>query len=67
MLAVSRKEIEDYLLLNGIKSRKDHTNDDDKYTRNWIRKKLLPLLEEKQPKIREHLASLAESMAGIIK
>ena len=67
MLAVSRREIEDYLLLNEIKSRKDHTNDDDKYTRNWIRKKLLPMLEQKQPKIREHLAAIAEGMAEIKK
>lgn len=67
MLAVSRKEIEQYLALNCLKSRKDHTNDDDRYTRNWIRTRLLPLLEKKQPRIREHLTMLSAGMAEILK
>ena len=65
MLAVSRKEIEEYLRLNGIRSRKDSTNDDDKYTRNWIRTRLLPMIEGKQPRIREHLAEMAEKMSEL--
>ena len=65
MLAVSRKEIEQYLKLNSLKSRKDRTNDDDRYTRNWIRKRLLPLLEKKQPKIREHLGIMSARISEI--
>jgi tRNA(Ile)-lysidine synthase len=67
LLSVSRKEIEQYLILNGLKSRKDHTNDDDRYTRNWIRTRLLPLLEKKQPRIREHLVMLSEGMTELFK
>jgi tRNA(Ile)-lysidine synthase len=67
MLAVSRREIEAYVAANGLPSRKDHTNDDEHYTRNWIRKTLLPLLEKKQPRIREHLAELSQKLSLALK
>lgn len=67
MLAVSRKEIEEYLKLNGLLSRKDHTNEDEHYTRNWIRRTLLPLLEKKQPQLRSHLSELSRKLGEIIK
>ncbi len=67
MLAVSRKEIGEYLKLNGLPSRKDHTNEDEHYTRNWIRKTLLPILEKKQPRLRAHLAVLSRKLSSLIK
>ncbi len=66
MLAVSRKEIEEYLKFNGLSSRKDHTNEDEHYTRNWIRRTLLPLLEKKQPQLRAHLSDLSRKLAPLI-
>lgn len=66
MLAVSRKDIEAYLKVNGLLSRKDHTNDDEHYRRNWIRKTLLPLLEGKQPRLREHLADLSAKLSKLL-
>ncbi|KAF0126793.1 MAG: tRNA(Ile)-lysidine synthase [Elusimicrobia bacterium] len=63
LLALRRREIEDYLRANGIKAQRDSTNDDQKYTRNWIRATLLPLLEKKQPRIREHLVDIAEDLS----
>ncbi|HNW45602.1 MAG TPA: tRNA lysidine(34) synthetase TilS [Elusimicrobiales bacterium] len=66
MLAVSRKEIEAYLKANALPSRKDHTNDDEHYRRNWIRKTLLPLLETKQPRLREHLADLSAKLSKLL-
>ena len=66
MLAVSRMEIEAYLKANGLPSRKDHTNDDEYYTRNWIRKTLLPLMLKKQPRLREHLAELSGKLAALL-
>lgn len=65
LMAVTKKEILDYLKANEIKYRKDHTNEDEKYTRNWIRKKLLPMLEEKQPKIKEHLLKISNELRRI--
>jgi len=67
MLAVSRRDIELYLKVNGLASRKDHTNEDEHYRRNWIRKTLLPLLEHKQPRLREHLAELSAKLAMVLK
>lgn len=67
MLAVSRLEIEAYLEANGLPSRKDHTNDDEYYTRNWIRKTLLPLMLKKQPRLREHLGELSEKLSAVLK
>jgi tRNA(Ile)-lysidine synthase len=67
LLAVSRKEIEDYLKVNSLPSRKDRTNDDEYYTRNWIRRTLLPLMRKKQPRLREHLAELSSKLAGLLK
>ena len=66
MLAVSRREIEAYLKINGLPSRQDHTNDDEHYRRNWIRKTLLPLLEGKQPRLREHLNELSAKLSKFI-
>ena len=63
LLAVSRSEIEVYLKANALPSRKDHTNDDEYYTRNWIRKTLLPLMLKKQPRLREHLCELSEKLS----
>lgn len=67
LLAVSRREIEAYLAANALPSRKDHTNDDEYYTRNWIRKTLLPLMLKKQPRLREHLGELSEKLSLLLK
>ena len=66
MLAVARGDIEAYLKINGLPSRKDRTNDDEHYRRNWIRKTLLPLLEGKQPRLREHLADLSAKLSKLL-
>ncbi len=67
LLAVSRREIEGYLKANSLPSRKDHTNDDEKYTRNWVRRTLLPLMLKKQPRLREHLTELSAKLSPLIK
>ncbi|OGR64140.1 MAG: tRNA lysidine(34) synthetase TilS [Elusimicrobia bacterium GWB2_63_22] len=67
LLAVSRREIEEYIKANGLLSRKDHTNDDEYYTRNWIRRTLLPLMLKKQPRLREHLSELSAKLSRLIK
>ncbi|MBD5426141.1 MAG: tRNA lysidine(34) synthetase TilS [Treponema sp.] len=46
LLDVSRADIESYLRGLGQEWRTDATNDDTRYLRNQIRKKLLPLLDE---------------------
>lgn len=46
LLEVSRQEIEDYCHVNDLKYRTDHTNDEIIYTRNRIRHKIIPMIEE---------------------
>ncbi len=67
MLAVSRQDIEVYLKANALPSRKDHTNDDEYYRRNWVRKTLLPLMLKKQPRLREHLGELSVKLSRVLK
>jgi tRNA(Ile)-lysidine synthase len=60
LLEVRRTEIEAYLGELGQHWREDSTNLHLTYTRNRIRHELLPLLEGWNPKLREHLAQMAE-------
>lgn len=60
LLGTSRAEIEAYLQGLGQQWRNDSTNRQLTYTRNRIRHELLPLLEGWNPKLREHLAQIAE-------
>jgi tRNA(Ile)-lysidine synthetase-like protein len=66
-LCITKREILDYIKINNLAFIEDETNFDDVYTRNWVRKHLLPLLESKQPKIRRHLFEIAQDLAKYIK
>ncbi|MGD0482815.1 MAG: tRNA lysidine(34) synthetase TilS [Terracidiphilus sp.] len=60
LLDTKRSEIEAYLNALGQPWREDSTNRDLTFTRNRIRHELLPLLEGWNPRLREHLAQMAE-------
>ena len=62
MLEVSRQEIEDYLKRHGVPHVEDETNAGLNYTRNKIRHRLLPLLEELNPQAAAHIASAARRL-----
>lgn len=65
LLDVERCEIEEYCLANGLEYCIDSTNEDESYTRNKIRKNLLPMLADKfNPNIVEALATLSQNAAG---
>lgn len=64
LLCVTRAQVEEYLAQNKLVYVTDQTNFDGKYRRNWVRGTLLPLLETKQPQIRQHLAQFAAEMAA---
>lgn len=59
MLDVSRGEINSYLNAHGIPHVEDETNVDERYTRNKVRHQLLPLLEELNHGVADHLNQLA--------
>ena len=60
LLDTKRSEIEAYLNALGQPWREDSTNRHLTFTRNRIRHELLPLLEGWNPRLREHLAQMAE-------
>ena len=60
LLAVSKKEIREYLSLRGIPYREDLSNLKTDYTRNKIRHRIIPLLEQINPRASAHLAAFSE-------
>lgn len=59
LLALTRADVLAYLAVHGLKCRLDKSNRSLDFTRNWVRLKVLPLLEKKNPRIREHLSGIA--------
>ncbi len=64
LLRCSRTEIEQYCRENGLMWREDATNQEETYTRNKLRLRVLPLLEEINPKAVEHMAETAELLSA---
>jgi len=65
-LAVSRSQIEDYLSERNLAYRTDQSNLDPSFDRNWVRRQLMPLLEQRlNPRVRRTLARTARLMGEI--
>lgn len=64
MLGMTRAQIDDYLSDARLRFVTDRSNRSLKYTRNWIRKKVIPLLEGQNPKIVEALCQIAKKCSG---
>lgn len=61
LIEISRREIEEYCREQGLKPRRDPSNEKPVYLRNRIRLQLLPLLQkEYNPRVVETLAGTAE-------
>src|SRR5947209_2660845 len=60
LLDISRQEIETYLARLHLMPRRDPTNDDVRFTRNRLRKQLLPVIDAFDPAARELLARTAD-------
>jgi tRNA(Ile)-lysidine synthase len=60
LLSTTRTEVEAYLKALGQGWREDSSNRHLTFTRNRIRHELLPLLEGWNPRLREHLAQMAQ-------
>src|SRR5699024_7347406 len=58
LLAVSRVEIEQYCIRHGLTPRIDPSNKDISYTRNYVRKLIVPKLKEKNPNLHNTLQHL---------
>ena len=65
LLRVRHREVEQYLAEIGQRWREDSSNDDERFTRNRVRKLVVPLLEKEfNPSVAENLAELAEIARG---
>ncbi|MBI4679613.1 MAG: tRNA lysidine(34) synthetase TilS [Elusimicrobia bacterium] len=63
LLPITRKEVDLYLKMHGLRGRLDRTNLSQDFTRNWVRLKVIPMLEKRNPRIREHLDGIAAQVA----
>ena len=65
LLSTPRRELEQYLREIGQEWREDATNEDARFTRNRVRKLVMPLLEKEfNPAVAENLSELAEIARG---
>ena len=65
LLGIRRRELEQYLKDVAQPWREDSTNADERFTRNRVRKLVVPLLEQEfNPAVAENLAELAEIARG---
>lgn len=59
LLPLTRAEVLLYLKMHALSFREDETNQDPKFMRNWVRAKVLPLLESRAPGVKERLSAIA--------
>ncbi|MGA8862211.1 MAG: tRNA lysidine(34) synthetase TilS [Gallionella sp.] len=63
LLHCSRREILDYAAAHGLQWIEDESNADDSYPRNFLRHRIMPLLEQKFPAYRDTLGRSARHFA----
>ncbi len=63
LLDWTRAEIEQYARLHNVPHVEDATNADTRYTRNFIRHKVMPLLEEFYPSVKQNILRFAQNIA----
>lgn len=65
LLQFSKKEITDYLQLKNIPYKEDHTNQDNSYSRNFLRNEVIPQLKQLNPNIAQTYAQNANNLREI--
>lgn len=61
LLAFDQRRLQSYLDARQIPYREDASNKEEHYTRNFIRHRIVPLMEELNPEVAEHFQQLAAS------
>ncbi len=64
LLSFSRKDIENYAAQNKLQWVEDPSNDDVSYDRNFLRKEILPQLENRWPEVNAQMATVASQQAS---
>lgn len=65
LLPLTRAEVLLYLKRHGLQWRTDASNADPKFTRNWVRRDVLPRLEKRAPGVKERLAAMAAKVRAV--
>lgn len=66
LLCLSRSEIEDFLAQKGQSFRTDSSNLSMEYTRNRIRKDIIPLLKEINPRAVDHIREMSRDLSEAV-
>lgn len=64
LLDVPRREIEEYLNTIGAEHVMDSSNTDDDYRRNFLRLRVIPLLESRWPGLRRAISTTIDNLRG---
>lgn len=66
LLPYSRAELRAYALQQQLPFSDDPSNTDTRYSRNFIRAEVLPLMREREPRVDAHLSRLADDTRGML-
>lgn len=62
LLTTTRAEVEEYCVRHALPHVEDSTNADEHYTRNFLRRRVMPLLEQVNPRVVENLSATADRL-----
>ncbi|MGN1004374.1 MAG: tRNA lysidine(34) synthetase TilS [Oscillospiraceae bacterium] len=62
LLTCTRTEVVEYCTAHNVAWVEDSTNADETFTRNFLRRRVMPLLEQINPRTAEHLSAAAERL-----
>lgn len=62
-LKVSKEDIETYAYQHQLAHINDESNEDERFTRNFLRQSVVPILKERFPKMEQNITSSAERIA----
>ena len=62
LLSCTKRTIVSWMEAQGLTHREDSSNTDSRYTRNWVRHTIMPLLAQREPGVCQTLASLARDI-----
>ncbi|MET0638353.1 MAG: tRNA lysidine(34) synthetase TilS [Chitinophagaceae bacterium] len=65
LLFAQKQELVDYATINGLSWRNDHSNEENKYTRNFFRNQLIPMISSVFPEVEANMADNQRRFAGI--
>lgn len=62
LLNVTRTQVEEYCALHQVSFVEDSTNADESYARNFVRRQVIPLLRQINPRAVEHMTAASEKV-----